>query len=86
MPETIYTFSELISFSLFEFSNHNHRIKCKTRSDVLVSLLLTVNIFYLLILFFAKFEHVNDGGIPYCLNLNLSMCFRVGLGALSHLR
>ena len=49
----------------FKFSNNNSRIKCEICSEVLVSLLLTLNIFnkflVLFIYFFAEFEHVNAG-------------------------
>ena len=59
-------FSHPTSISLFEFSD-NCRIKYKISSKltieatdtVLVSLLLTLNIFETFLVFFVEFEHVN---------------------------
>ena len=69
-----------------KFSNINSRTKCEMCSKLaqelpdvaLVSLLLTFNVFdRLLYCFFADFKHVKMAdGILYCLNLNLSLCFR----------
>ena len=64
-----YHYSSLTSICFFEFSNVNSRIKCKICSKltievpdyVLVSLLLTFDIFVMLFqCVFAEFEHVND--------------------------
>ena len=71
---------------MLKFSIINSKIKCKICSNLtiqlpevnLVSLLLTLNVFdTLFYCFFADFEHVNGGWNTYCLNLNLSMLFRV---------
>ena len=57
-------------FYLFKFNNFNNRIKCEICSKltielsdvVLVSLLLTLNVFdTLFYCFFADLEHVNGG-------------------------
>ena len=71
---------------LFEFSNINSRIKCKIclklpvelPDVVLVSLLLTLNKFDLLFLcVFAALNMLMTDKILYCLNLNVSMHFKV---------
>ena len=63
---------------LFEFSNNNSRIKCEICSkldatDLLVSLLLTLNINDAFLVFFGGFCWVFFA----VFDLNLSMCFRV---------
>ena len=71
---------------MFEFSNINSKINFEICSklaieapDVLVSLVLTLNIFGTLFkCFFVDFEHVNGRWKTSSLNLNLSMYFRVG--------
>ena len=80
-----YCFSDPASFNLFEFSNINSNIKCDICSKLiieapdifLVFLLLTLTIFDTLC-FYGDLEPVKVDIILYCLNLNLSMDFRVG--------
>ena len=80
-----YCFSRLTSIYLFKFSNVNTRIKCKIclkltieAPDVLlVSLLLTwIYLTHCSSVFCWVWTWMGDGKL-YCLNLNLSLYFRV---------
>ena len=80
-----YCFSDPASFNLFEFSNVNSNIKGGICSKLiieapdifLVFLLLTLTTFDTLC-FYGDLEPLKVDIILYCLNLNLSMDFRVG--------
>ena len=64
-----YSFSDSTGIYFFKFRNNDTRINCKIcpkfTTDapyiILVSLLLNLNIFDLILVFFAEFEHLNVG-------------------------
>ena len=82
-----YSFSDPTNIYLLKFSNNNRRIKCESSSEltiegpdfVLVSLLLTLNIFDLFLLgIFCWVWTCKCHGMLNCFHLNSSMCFRFG--------
>ena len=79
-----YSFSDPANIYLFKFTNNNRRLKCESSSEltiegpdfVLVSFLLTLNIFGLFLVgMFCWVWTCKCHGILYCLHLNSSMCF-----------